>query len=388
MFNITTFNKISNEGLKHFDSNKYSITPEDISKADGVVLRSFKMHDTELPDSLSAIARAGAGVNNVPVEKCSDKGIVVFNAPGANANGVKEMTLLALLTSSRKVNDGIKWVNNLEGDVEKQVEKGKSQFAGPEIMGKTLGVVGLGAIGVLVANMGIKLGMKVIGYDPYISVQKAIGLSWDVKYSSSLDELFGEADYVSLHLPLLDKTKGFMDEESIAKMKKGAKLINMSRGGLVNDDAILKAIAEDRISSFVTDFPTDNLINKDGVVCIPHLGASTPESEENCARMVVNQLINYLENGNITNSVNFPNCSLERTEGTHRITVLNRNVPNMIGSLTAVFSKYNANIIEMVNKSKGDYAYNIIDIAGTEVNEDKIEEIRNIDGIIKVRMVD
>jgi D-3-phosphoglycerate dehydrogenase len=388
MFNITTFNKISNEGLKNFDENKYSITPEDISAADGVVLRSFKMHDTELPDSLKAIARAGAGTNNVPVEKCSDKGIVVFNAPGANANGVKEMTLLALLTSSRKVNEGIEWVNNLDGDVEKQVEKGKSQFAGPEIMGKTLGIVGLGAIGVLVANMGIKLGMKVIGYDPYISVQKAIGLSWDMKYSSSLDELFSQADYVSLHLPLLDKTKGFMDEESIAKMKKGAKLINMSRGGLVNDKAILKAIAEGRVSSFVTDFPTDNLINQDGVVCIPHLGASTPESEENCARMVVNQLIEYLEDGNITNSVNFPNCSLERTEGTHRIVVLNKNVPNMIGSLTAVFSKYNANIIEMVNKSKGDYAYNIIDIAGTEVNEEKIAEIKSIEGIIKVRLVD
>lgn len=388
MFNITTFNKISNEGLKNFDENKYSITPEDISAADGVVLRSFKMHDTELPDSLKAIARAGAGTNNVPVEKCSDKGIVVFNAPGANANGVKEMTLLALLTSSRKVNEGIEWVNNLDSDVEKQVEKGKSQFAGPEIMGKTLGIVGLGAIGVLVANMGIKLGMKVIGYDPYISVQKAIGLSWDMKYSSSLDELFSQADYVSLHLPLLDKTKGFMDEESIAKMKKGAKLINMSRGGLVNDKAILKAIAEGRVSSFVTDFPTDNLINQDGVVCIPHLGASTPESEENCARMVVNQLIEYLEDGNITNSVNFPNCSLERTEGTHRIVVLNKNVPNMIGSLTAVFSKYNANIIEMVNKSKGDYAYNIIDIAGTEVNEEKIAEIKSIEGIIKVRLVD
>ncbi len=255
-------------------------------------------------------------------------------------------------------------------------------------MGKTLGIVGLGAIGVLVANMGIKLGMKVIGYDPYISVQKAIGLSWDMKYSSSLDELLSQADYVSLHLPLLDKTKGFMDEESIAKMKKGAKLINMSRGGLVNDKAILKAIAEGRVSSFVTDFPTDSLINQDGVVCIPHLGASTPESEENCARMVVNQLMEYLENGNITNSVNFPNCSLERTEGTHRIVVLNKNVPNMIGSLTAVFSKYNANIIEMVNKSKGDYAYNIIDIAGTEVNEEKIAEIKSIEGIIKVRLVD
>ncbi|SHJ44892.1 D-3-phosphoglycerate dehydrogenase [Dethiosulfatibacter aminovorans DSM 17477] len=388
MFNITTFNKISNEGLKHFDKDSYSLTPDDISNADGVVLRSYKMHDTVLPDTLKAIARAGAGTNNVPVEKCSEKGIVVFNAPGANANGVKEMTLLALLASSRKVNDGIKWVNNLDGDVEKQVEKGKSQFAGPEIMGKTLGVVGLGAIGVLVANMGIKLGMKVIGYDPYISVQKAIGLSWDVKYSSSLDELFGQADYVSLHIPLVDKTKGFMDEENISKMKKGARLINMSRGGLVNDAAILKAIDEGRVSSFVTDFPTDDLINKNGVVCIPHLGASTPESEENCARMVVNQLIDYLENGNITNSVNFPNCSLERTEGTHRIVVLNKNVPNMIGSLTAVFSKYNANIIEMVNKSKGDYAYNIIDIAGTEVNEEKIEELKSIDGIIKVRLVD
>jgi D-3-phosphoglycerate dehydrogenase len=345
------------------------------------------MHDVELPESLNAIARAGAGYNNIPVEKCTEKGVVVFNTPGANANGVKELTLLSLLLSSRKVVEGIDWVNSLDGDVEKQVEKGKSQFDGPEIEGKTLGVVGLGAIGVLVANLGIKLGMKVIGYDPYISVQKAIGLSWDVKYSTSLNSLFAEADYVSLHIPLMDKTKGFMDEEKISKMKKGARLINMSRGGLVDDDAILKALKEGRVSKFVTDFPTDNLINKEGVICIPHLGASTPESEENCATMAVDQIMDYLENGNITNSVNYPDCFLDKNPNTQRIVVLNKNVPNMISSLSSVFSKYDINIIAMVNKSKGDYACNIIDVEPEKGNGKKIEEIKKIEGIIKVRTV-
>jgi D-3-phosphoglycerate dehydrogenase len=386
MYKITTYNKISDKGLNLFDS-KYTLTPDDITDADGVVLRSFKMHDVELPESLNAIARAGAGYNNIPVEKCTEKGVVVFNTPGANANGVKELTLLSLLLSSRKVVEGIDWVNSLDGDVEKQVEKGKSQFDGPEIEGKTLGVVGLGAIGVLVANLGIKLGMKVIGYDPYISVQKAIGLSWDVKYSTSLNSLFAEADYVSLHIPLMDKTKGFMDEEKISKMKKGARLINMSRGGLVDDDAILKALKEGRVSKFVTDFPTDNLINKEGVICIPHLGASTPESEENCATMAVDQIMDYLENGNITNSVNYPDCFLDKNPNTQRIVVLNKNVPNMISSLSSVFSKYDINIIAMVNKSKGDYACNIIDVEPEKGNGKKIEEIKKIEGIIKVRTV-
>ncbi|MBN2286177.1 MAG: 3-phosphoglycerate dehydrogenase [Tissierellales bacterium] len=387
MYKITTYNKISEKGLSLFDPNNYTLTADDLTDADGVVLRSFKMNDLELPESLNAIARAGAGYNNIPVDRCSEQGIVVFNTPGANANGVKELTLLSLLLSSRKVVDGIKWVNSLEGDVEKLVEKGKSQFEGPEIEGKTLGVVGLGAIGVLVANLGIKLGMRVIGYDPYLSVQKALGLSWDVKYSTSLDSLFAEADYVSLHIPLMDKTKGFMDDEKISKMKKGARLINMSRGGLVNDSAILKALKEERVSTFVTDFPTNDLINQDGVICIPHLGASTPESEENCATMAVEQLMDYLENGNITNSVNFPDCYLDRMVNTQRIVVLNKNVPNMISSLTSVFSQYNINITAMVNKSKGNCAYNIIDIETEQDSKKIIEDIKKIEGIIKVRTV-
>lgn len=387
MYKITTFNKISDKGLRLFNQDKYALTPEDLTDADGVLLRSYDLNKTELPESIVAVARAGAGVNNVPVDRCSEKGIVVFNAPGANANGVKELTLLALLLSSRKVYDGIRWVNTIERDVEKLVEKGKSQFEGPEIEGKTLGVVGLGAIGVLVANMGIKLGMKVIGYDPYISVQKAIGLSWDVSYSTSLNALLSEADYVTLHIPLMDETKGFMDAEKISKMKKGSRLINMSRGGLVEDAAIIEAISSKRVSCFVTDFPTDNLVNQEGVICIPHLGASTPESEENCARMVVEQLIDFLENGNITNSVNFPDCHLDRVDGTNRIVILNKNVPNMISSLSAVFGKYNINIISMVNKSKGDYACNIIDIEPEKGNGKKIEELKKIDGIISVRQV-
>jgi D-3-phosphoglycerate dehydrogenase / 2-oxoglutarate reductase len=387
MYKITTYNKISEKGLSLFDPNNYTLTADDLTDADGVVLRSFKMNDLEFPESLNAIARAGAGYNNIPVDRCSEQGIVVFNTPGANANGVKELTLLSLLLSSRKVVDGIKWVNALEGDVEKLVEKGKSQFEGPEIEGKTLGVVGLGAIGVLVANLGIKLGMRVIGYDPYLSVQKALGLSWDVKYSTSLDSLFAEADYVSLHIPLMDKTKGFMDDEKISKMKKGARLINMSRGGLVNDAAILKALKEERVSTFVTDFPTNDLINQDGVICIPHLGASTPESEENCATMAVEQLMDYLENGNITNSVNFPDCYLDRMAHTQRMVVLNKNVPNMISSLTSVFSQYNINITAMVNKSKGNCAYNIIDIETEQDSKKIIDDIKKIEGIIKVRTV-
>jgi D-3-phosphoglycerate dehydrogenase len=275
----------------------------------------------------------------------------------------------------------------LEKDVEKQVEKGKSQFEGPEISGKTLGVIGLGAIGVLVANMGIKLGMRVIGYDPYISVQKAIGLSWDVSYSSSLNELLRESDYISLHIPLMDDTKYFMDKNKLSKMKSGSKLINMSRGGLVDDDAVVEAIEGGIIDRYVTDFPTDKLVKQNGVICIPHLGASTPESEENCARMAVEQLMDYLENGNISNSVNFPDCYMDHIPNTNRIVILNRNIPSMISSLSAVFAKHQINIVSMVNKSKGDYACNIIDIEPNKGNGAKLEELKKINGIINVRQV-
>jgi D-3-phosphoglycerate dehydrogenase len=369
-----------------FEKNKYTLSEENLNDVQGIVLRSYKLHDVELPDSLKAIARAGAGVNNIPIQKCTEKGVVVFNTPGANANGVMELTLLGLLMSSRKVTEGIEWVNSLEGDVSKEVEKGKSQFKGPEIKGKKLGVIGLGAIGVLVANTGIKLGMDVIGYDPYISVEKAIGLSWDVEYAKSLNYLLKNCDYVTLHIPLMDKTKNFLNKKELQLMKSTARLINMSRGGLVNEDALLKVLKENKLAKYVTDFPNEKLLRNKNVICLPHLGASTYESEENCAVMAVKQLKEYLEEGKITNSVNYPECQLERTEGTERITVFNKNVPHMISSLSSVLANNDINIIEMVNKSKGNFAYNVIDIEG-DISKDILEKIKSIDGIIKVRHI-
>jgi D-3-phosphoglycerate dehydrogenase len=386
MYNISTFNKISPVGLNLFEKNKYTLSEENLNDVQGIVLRSYKLHDVELPDSLKAIARAGAGVNNIPIQKCTEKGVVVFNTPGANANGVMELTLLGLLMSSRKVTEGIEWVNSLEGDVSKEVEKGKSQFKGPEIKGKKLGVIGLGAIGVLVANTGIKLGMDVIGYDPYISVEKAIGLSWDVEYAKSLNYLLKNCDYVTLHIPLMDKTKNFLNKKELQLMKSTARLINMSRGGLVNEDALLKVLKENKLAKYVTDFPNEKLLRNKNVICLPHLGASTYESEENCAVMAVKQLKEYLEEGKITNSVNYPECQLERTEGTERITVFNKNVPHMISSLSSVLANNDINIIEMVNKSKGNFAYNVIDIEG-DISKDILEKIKSIDGIIKVRHI-
>jgi D-3-phosphoglycerate dehydrogenase len=386
MYNISTFNKISPVGLNLFEKNKYTLSEENLNDVQGIVLRSYKLHDVELPDSLKAIARAGAGVNNIPIQKCTEKGVVVFNTPGANANGVMELTLLGLLMSSRKVTEGIEWVNSLEGDVSKEVEKGKSQFKGPEIKGKKLGVIGLGAIGVLVANTGIKLGMDVIGYDPYISVEKAIGLSWDVEYAKSLNYLLKNCDYVTLHIPLMDKTKNFLNKKELQLMKSTARLINMSRGGLVNEDALLKVLKENKLAKYVTDFPNEKLLGNKNVICLPHLGASTYESEENCAVMAVKQLKEYLEEGKITNSVNYPECQLERTEGTERITVFNKNVPHMISSLSSVLANNDINIIEMVNKSKGNFAYNVIDIEG-DISKDILEKIKSIDGIIKVRHI-
>jgi D-3-phosphoglycerate dehydrogenase len=386
MYKISTFNKIAAEGINLFEREKYDIVSEDFDNIDGIVARSYNFHNIDFPDSLCAVARAGAGVNNIPVNDCTEKGVVVFNTPGANANGVMELTLLSLLLSTRKVSEGMEWVKTLDGNVEKQVEKGKSQFKGPEIKGKKLGVIGLGAIGVLVANTGIKLGMDVIGYDPYISVEKAIGLSWDVEYAKSLDYLIKNADYISIHIPLMDKTKNFIDKKEIEKMKSTARVINMSRGGLINEDALMKALKEDKVAKYVTDFPNDKLIKAKNVVCLPHLGASTYESEENCAVMAVSQLKAYLEEGKITNSVNYPECHLERTEWTERITVFNKNVPHMISSLSSVLAKNDINIMEMVNKSKGDFAYNVIDFEG-EISDDIINEIKDIKGIIKVRHI-
>ncbi|MDV3427511.1 MAG: phosphoglycerate dehydrogenase [Bacillota bacterium] len=383
MYKIAVFNKICEEGLALLPEDDYKLTAEDTNEAEGILVRSAKLHNLEMPDSIRGIARAGAGTNNIPVSECSEKGIVVFNTPGANANAVSELTLLGLLLSSRKVYEGIEWAKTLQGDVEKKVEKGKEQFAGPELKGKTLGTIGLGAIGVLAANSGIKLGMKVIGYDPYISVKNAIGLSWDMKYAENIEELLGKADYITLHLPLIKETAEFINKEKIDKMKDGVRLLNFSRASLVNENDVINALDAGKISKYVTDFPTEKMIESKNAVCLPHLGASTPEAEENCAIMAVSQLKDFLENGNIRNSVNLPDCSLGRNPGTVRITVINKNVPNMIGALSGILAKYHINIIEMVNKSRGDFAYNILDVSGF-VSEEILDEIRHIQGILRV----
>jgi len=386
MFEISVFNKVSAKGMKLFNNDSYTINEGNLESSDGIILRSEKLNDKILPENLKAIARAGAGYNNIPVEKCTEKGIAVFNTPGANANGVMELTLLSLLLSSRKVYEGIVWAKELEDNIASNVEKGKKNFAGPEIKNKTFGVIGLGAIGVIVSNMGIKMGMDVIGYDPYMSVKRALGLSWDVKYAESLDELLTKADYISIHIPLMEKTKEFINEEILNKVKDGARLINNSRGGLVDINAIINALKSGKLSKYVTDFPDELLLNCENVICIPHLGASTPESEENCAIMAANQLIDFLENGNIVNSVNYPKCIMERIKGTARITIMNKNISNMIGSYTKIFFEYNINIIDMINKSKGEYAYNIIDVEG-DITKEMIRKIENLKGIIKVRLI-
>lgn len=388
MFKVQKLNKISPIGLSLFPTEIYEYAT-DIGNPDAILVRSAAMHDMDLPESLKAIARAGAGVNNIPIEKCSEKGIVVFNTPGANANGVKELVLMGLILSSRKTYEGISWAKGLVGkgdEVPKLIEKGKSDFTGPEIKGKKLGVIGLGAIGVMVANDAHCLGMEVSGYDPFISVDAAWGLSCDIKKSISLDTLIAESDYISLHLPLNDKTKGLINKEKLDFMKKGVRLLNFARGGLVNNEDLKNAIEQGKVECYVTDFPDEDLLKMDKVLPIPHLGASTPESEDNCAVMAVTQLKDFLENGNIVNSVNFPECTLPKS-GKKRIVIANKNVPNMIGQITQVLAENNINIADMLNKSKGDYAYNIIDIDGN-AGEDIVGKLQSIKDIIMVRVLD
>ncbi len=387
MFKVQTLNKISPKGLDLLPREKYEYASE-ILNPDAVLVRSYKMLDMELPENLKAIARAGAGVNNIPVDKCSECGIIVFNTPGANANGVKELVLMGLFISSRRIFQGINWARTLTGkgqEVTKLIEKGKSDFAGPEIRGKKFGVVGLGAIGVMVANDAEALGMDVCGYDPYMSVEAAWGLSRTVKKSVSLDSLIAESDYISLHVPLNDNTKGMINKEKFAVMKKGVRILNFARGELVNNEDLKEAITDGIVETYVTDFPTDDLLSLDNVIPLPHLGASTPESEENCAVMAVNQLRNFLENGNIKNSVNFPDCTLAPA-GTNRILVANRNVPNMIGQITPILAQGKINIADMLNKSKGDYAYNIIDI-DSPIDNTLIKKLRAVDGVTMVRVI-
>jgi D-3-phosphoglycerate dehydrogenase len=386
MYKVALFNKIPKESQNMLSEDKYTLINEETSEVDGIVMRSMDIHDMKFSKQLKAIARSGAGTNNIPIERCAEEGIVVFNSPGANANAVCELTFLGLLMSSRKIVDSINWTNNLKENVAISVENGKSQFVGPEIKGKTLGVIGLGNVGQLVANLGVKLGMEVIGYDPYISVKNALSLSWDVQYSDSLNELYNRADYITIHVPLNNETRNYINKENIKMMKDGVKLLNIARDGLVVDDDILEALESGKVSYFISDLPNEKLIGVKNVVCIPHLGGSTPEAENNCAEMAVSQLKEYLENGNIHNSVNFPECSMDRYPNTKRIVVLNKNIPNMISTLTSVLAKYNINIIGMVNKSQENYACNIIDVKG-EFTEEQLCEIEDFPGILRVMLI-
>lgn len=387
MKKVLKLNNIDSKGLSKFPLDDYEIGSE-IKDPDLVILRSFKMHDMKLADSLLAVGRAGAGVNNIPIDKCTEKGIVVFNTPGANANAVKELTIAGLLLASRDIAEGVSFAKTLKGkgaEVSGLVEKNKKNFAGIEIAGKTLGVVGLGKIGVMVANAAIDLGMDVIGYDPFISIDSAWGLSRDVKRATSLDMLLSNADYVSLHTPLTDQTKGMINADKFKVMKKGVRILNFSRGGIVNNDDLAKAIKDEIVKRYVTDFPDDELLNMENVIAVPHLGASTQEAESNCAVMVVKQLRNYIEKGIIKNSVNYPECKLAPNSD-YRLVIMNKNIPNMVGQITSVLAKKNINIVEMLNRSKGDYACNIIDISD-EPTDDVVKALSKIEGVVKVRVL-
>lgn len=387
MFNIKLLNKISPAGLDNFDPTKYAYG-EEINNPDAIMVRSAKMHDMEFDDSLLAIARAGAGTNNIPCDKCAENGIAVFNTPGANANAVKELVLLGLLVSSRKVPAALDWVKGLKGngdEVAKMVEKGKSQFVGPEIQGKTLGIIGLGAIGILVANAAIALGMKVYGYDPFLSVDSAWRLYTDTVHAKELSEIYANCDYITIHVPCNAETKGMINSESIALMKNGVRILNFARGELVNTADIIAATASGKVAAYVTDFPNDDLIGAENVVCIPHLGASTPESEDNCAFMASNELIEYLENGNIVNSVNLPNASMPRSTG-KRVCVIHKNINSMVSTITTEIADQGGNIENMLNQSRGEYAYTILDVSGS-VGEDIAQKLMAVDGIIRVRII-
>ncbi|ADN01125.1 phosphoglycerate dehydrogenase [Spirochaeta thermophila] len=387
MFKIQTLNKISPKGLEIFPRDLYEVASE-FTHPDAILVRSADMHQMEIPSSVLAIARAGAGVNNIPVERCTERGIVVFNTPGANANSVKELVIAGLLIASRKIIRAVEWVRSIadEGDrVSELVEKEKSRFTGPEIKGKKLGVIGLGSIGVMVANAAVSLEMEVIGYDPYISVEAAWGLSSKVQRAETLEKLIREADYITLHVPLNDDTRGMLNYEKFRMMKRGVKILNFARGGLVNNRDILRAIEEGIVDRYVTDFPEAELLRCENVIPIPHLGASTPEAEENCAIMAVQQLRDFLERGNIRNSVNFPTCQLD-VSGDTRILIANRNIPDMVRQITGVLGSARINISDMINKHKGNIAYNIIDVDG-EVPSDISEDLSQIEGVIMVRVL-
>ena len=388
MFKIQTLNKIDPDGLSLFPSDNYSVS-EEAESADAIVLRSYKMHDMELPSSLKAVARAGAGVNNIPIDKCTEQGIVVFNTPGANANAVKELVLAGLLLSSRDIIGAVNWAKTLIGkgdEVGSLVEKGKKNFAGQEIQGKTLAVIGLGAIGVLVANAASSLGMKVVGFDPYMTVRHALELNQSVEWVEGIEPLLAQADYVTVNIPLTPETKGYINKEKFGMMKDGVKILNFARGGLVDNTDLKAAIETGKVSNYITDFPDEACLKMDKVISIPHLGASTKESETNCAIMAVNQIKDFLENGNIKNSVNFPNAEME-LHNEARILIANRNVPNMVSQISTVLAAEGINIDNMLNRKRGEIAYNIIDVDSKKIDESIKEKLMAIDGIFMVRII-
>ena len=386
MFKIDYLNPISAKGTALWTENYQ--TADSITEADAIMVRSAQMHDMDLPESLLAVARAGAGVNNIPLNRCAEQGIVVFNTPGANANGVVEMALCGMLLGCRDVVGGIEWVKSIkdEGDVAKKVEKGKSKFAGHEIKGKKLGVIGLGAIGGPLANAAVKLGMEVYGCDPFISIDAAWRLDSSIIHVKNREDIFSQCDIITVHVPLLDDTRKMINEKTIAMMKDGVILLNFARDALVDDDALEVALKSGKVKRYITDFPNDRTAGMEGVVAIPHLGASTEESEDNCAKMAVKQVMNYLENGNIVNSVNFPACDMGVCTKPARVTILHRNIPNLLSRFTTAVAACGINISDMLNRSKGEYAYTMLDL-DAEVSEASVEHLKQIDGVLRVRVI-
>ncbi|MCI1959934.1 MAG: phosphoglycerate dehydrogenase [Clostridia bacterium] len=387
MYNILTLNAISPKGLNKLPSDEFCISDKS-ENPDGIIVRSADMHSYELPKTLLAIARAGAGTNNIPSDKCAEKGVVVFNTPGANANAVKELVICGLLLSSRKVVEAYEWTKTLKGqpDMSKLVEAGKKKFAGPEILGKKLGVLGLGAVGVQVANAAVALGMKVVGYDPFLSLSNAWHISCEVCLATTVEKVFEECDYVTIHIPQNPSTIGMFNKEVLSHAKKGCRLLNFSRGGLVVDDDIKAALEDGTLAKYVTDFASETLLGLENVIALPHLGASTPESEENCAVMAALEVSDFLKYGNIKNSVNYPNCEAPYT-GKARVTIAHKNIPNMVGSITSTFAKYNLNIDNMINKSKGNWAYTIIDLDTLDGKNSIANELGKLNGVVKARIV-
>lgn len=389
MYNIKKLNAISGVVYDYLPKDNYNIS-DDIENADAFLVRSADCHSIEFPENLAAIARAGAGVNNIPIDKCTKEGIVVFNTPGANANGVKELVLCGMLIASRNVIEASKWAETLKGEgdaVGKLVEKGKKQFVGPELKGKTIGVIGLGAIGILVANAAAAIGMDVIGYDPYLSVDNAWTISTRAKRAQKLDELLENSDYITIHVPFMESTKNYISAHEFSKMKKGAILLNFARGGLIDNKALFDAMKEGVVAKYVTDFPSDDMLCKENIICIPHLGASTPESEENCAVMAANELRDFFETGSIVHSVNMPDCQMGPVADRTRVTVIHLNEPNMVSQITNCFASNGKNIDEMVNKSRGEVAYTVLSIDG-EVEDKIIADLEAVKGVVRVRKIE